>query len=180
MNLKATFELMSNYNQWMNNNLYEAAAKLSDENIREDQGAFFCSLLGTLNHILVGDIIWLKRFAQHPKCYPALVYVQDLPQPTSLDQILHAETHTLLDARQKLDQVIIDWCHEVKERDLSGTLTYTNTKGKKFARNFGYLIQHFFNHQTHHRGQASTLINQNGVDVGTTDLLMLIPNETEV
>lgn len=177
MSLKPTFELMSTYNQWMNNKLYEAAAKLSSEKIKEDQGAFFRSILGTLNHILVADILWLKRFAQHPKHYQALSYVRELVNPSSLDQILYDELPTLAAVRRELDQAIIDWCQEMEEDDLSNPLDYANSKGIKSIRSFGHLIQHFFNHQTHHRGQVTTLLNQNEIDVGTTDLLMLIPDE---
>ena len=76
-----------------------------------------------------------------------------------------------------MDAVIIEFTSVVTEKEVASPLIYTNTKWQIFTKNFGYLLQHLFNHQTHHRGQVSTLLHQAGVDVGVTDLLMVIPNE---
>ena len=80
--------------------------------------------------------------------------------------------------RQWLDQVIIDWAASIREEDLDHLLDYRNSKGPN-RREFFSLLMHFFNHQTHHRGQASTLLSQAGVDIGDTDLLFRIPNHIE-
>ena len=177
MSLKTNFELMASYNQRMNKNIYEAASKLSHNELSENRGAFFKSIIGTLNHILVGDTIWLKRFSNHPSQLRALDYVRSLQSPQSLDIILHPEFDSLLEQRIKMDCIILDFTHELSEEILSSALSYSNTKGKSFSKNFGLLIQHFFNHQTHHRGQLSTLLSQAGLDIGITDLLICIPNE---
>ena len=79
-------------------------------------------------------------------------------------------------ARIKMDGVIKKFSSELTSKVLSSSLSYNNTKGEPFSKNLGHLIQHFFNHQTHHRGQVSTLINQVGIDIGVTDLLIGIPN----
>ena len=84
MSLNADFELMGRYNQWMNQKIYRAAMILTEEKIKEDQGAFFRSILGTLNHILVGDTIWLQRFAMHPKPFKTLTDILSLPKSASL------------------------------------------------------------------------------------------------
>ena len=170
---------MAKYNQWMNQSLYTAAAKLPVEKLREDKKAFFGSVIGTLNHIVVGDIIWLKRFSMHPANYAALEPVRRIQHPQSLDQTLFADLEQLSKQRLTLDDIIINWCDELSEVDLSHHLQYKNTKGKVAVREFGSLMFHFFNHQTHHRGQVTTLLSQEGVDVGVTDLLMLIPNQLE-
>lgn len=177
MSLKSNFELMADYNQWMNNQMYEASRKLSASELTQNRGAFFGSVLGTLNHILVGDTIWLKRFACHPSNLKSLDYVRDLEQPKALDSTLHTDLESLFCARTKMDSVIKEFSEELTENVLSTALTYTNTKGERFSKNFGHLVQHFFNHQTHHRGQISTLLNQAGTDLGVTDLLVGIPDE---
>ena len=169
--------LMAKYNEWMNARLYEAAMTLPGEELAADRKAFFGSILGTLNHLVVGDTIWLQRFACHPANYAALEPVRDLPAPASLDQILHADIHGLWKHRSSLDRLITDWAHSIADHDLDHVLRYANTKGVVANRNFFSLVMHFFNHQTHHRGQATTLLSQAGVDVGVTDLLALIPNE---
>lgn len=167
---------MSQYNQWMNQKFYETAKNLGNEEIQQDQGAFFGSILGTFNHIYVADVIWLKRFSQHPKKYQSLSHLPELTSYTKLDLVVANNLSDLEKLRQELDLIIINWCQEIEAEDLLKNLKYNDTKGKQYTKNFGKLIQHFFNHQTHHRGQVSTLFNQLGDDVGITDLIKIIPD----
>ena len=180
MSLKHHFELLATYNQWMNSKVYEAAGQLSTTELAKDRGAFFGSILGTLNHILVGDTIWLKRFATHPSCLTSLREVADLPTPTSLDQIVFNDFGSLSEHRIWLDRKIINWIGELSESDLDFVLSYHNTKGVPANKRYSSLVLHFFNHQAHHRGQVSTLLSQAGKDIGVTDLLALISEETHV
>jgi uncharacterized damage-inducible protein DinB len=169
-------QLMANYNQWMNSRLYECAARLPDTALKADRGAFFHSVLGTLNHLAVGDTIWLRRFAMHPARHAALEPVRAMPAPAALDQMLFPDLAQLAVYRSLLDKVILDWAEELQETDLDHVLHYANTRGVVSDKSFFSLLMHFFNHQTHHRGQVTTLLSQDGVDVGVTDLLALIPN----
>jgi uncharacterized damage-inducible protein DinB len=169
--------LMAKYNAWMNAKLYEAAGKLSPDALALDRKAFFKSILGTLNHIVVGDTLWLKRFAKHPGNHVALDPVRAMETPTALNQILFHDLHALAEQRKLLDNVIIEWADSLTESELGHVLQYANSKGEQFQRRFSSLVMHFFNHQTHHRGQATTLLMQAGQDVGVTDLLALIPLE---
>ncbi|WP_342595082.1 DinB family protein [Salinicola lusitanus] len=180
MTLKDHFGLLASYNQWMNSKVYEAASLLSANDLAMDRGAFFGSILGTLNHILVADTIWLKRFAEHPACLTSLREVVDLAHPTGLDQILFDDIERLSERRVWLDQKIIGWIAGLSDDDLDIVLTYRNSQGMTFHKRYSSLVLHFFNHQTHHRGQASTLLSQAGKDVGVTDLLALIPNDIGV
>jgi uncharacterized damage-inducible protein DinB len=172
-------QLLSRYNRWMNEKLYATAAKLDDNDLTRDQGAYFKSILGTLNHIMVADLVWLNRFAAHPAEYLALDYVRRLDKPSLLNQILYKDFYELNVQREQLDQVIIDWCLELIADDLDTPLFYHSMKKEPYTKKLGSLILHFFNHQTHHRGQATTLLSQNGLDVGITDLLLLIPDENQ-
>lgn len=180
MSLKSQFELLAAYNQWINSKIYEAAGNFSATDLAKDRGAFFGSILGTLNHILVGDTIWLKRFATHPSCFNSLRAVADLQSPTSLDQIIFDDLRSLTERRIWLDLQIIDWIAGLSESDLNFVLSYHNTKGIPANKRYSSLVLHFFNHQTHHRGQVSTLLTQAGVDLGVTDLLAQIPEESHV
>lgn len=166
--------LMANYNQWMNRKLYDAALTLTDAELAMDRQAFFGSILGTLNHLVLGDTVWLKRFAQHPAGFSALVPMQAVATPADLKQLAFADIRELAAHRTWLDQLIVDWSHTVQETDLDHRLHYSNMRGVTADRDFFSLLVHFFNHQTHHRGQATTLLTQAGLDVGTTDLLALI------
>lgn len=180
MSLKDHFELLAVYNQWMNSKVYEAAGHLGAKELAKDRGVFFSSMLGTLNHILVGDTIWLKRFATHPSCMSSLREVANLPNPNSLDQIICEDFAALSEQRAWLDRQIISWVGALSERDLDLVLSYHNTKGVPANKRFSSLVLHFFNHQTHHRGQVSALLSQAGEDIGVTDLLALIAEEVHV
>jgi len=168
--------LMASYNEWMNAKVYEAARNLPEEELSANRKAFFGSILGTLNHLVVGDTIWLKRFATHPANYVSLEPIRRLPAPESLDQCLFTNMQNLSEHRKWLDGVINEWARSIAESDLDYVLRYANMKGVAANKSFFSLVMHFFNHQTHHRGQVTTLLSQAGIDVGATDLLALIPN----
>ena len=176
MSLKEHFELLANYNEWMNIKIYDASATLSAPELICDRGAFFKSILGTLNHIAVGDTIWLQRFAEHPSCKLTLKSITEIPKPTNLDSLLFSDLAQLYEFRRWLDDLFATWVSSLKEQDLYYTLNYKNMKGTPSCRQYSSLMLHFFNHQTHHRGQVTTLLAQAGQDVGVTDLLALIPD----
>jgi uncharacterized damage-inducible protein DinB len=180
MSLKHHFELLAAYNQLMNSKVYETASHLAATELAKDRGAFFGSILGTLNHLIVGDTIWLKRFATHPSSFASLRDVADLPSPASLDQIVFDDFSSLSEHRAWLDRQIINWIGELSDSDLDSVLSYHNTKGVPANKRYSILVLHFFNHQTHHRGQVSALLSQAGEDIGVTDLLALIPEEAPV
>ena len=177
--LISQFELFASYNQSMNKNIYHAVSSLPPIELSLSRGAYFDSIIGTLNHILVGDIIWLKRFADHPQCFTSLDCIREYQLPQKLDALLYPEFGSLCSVREDIDKTIQEFCSELDADILQSSLSYKNTKGILFKKNFGYLVLHLFNHQTHHRGQLSTLLNQINVDIGITDLLMNIPDIIE-
>lgn len=128
---------------------------------------------------MVADTLWLKRFTAHPASFPALDPIRHLPVPSSLDEPLFTDIETLFKRRKMLDQMIMLWAAALTEQDLSHILHYTNMKGVTAHKPFSKLILHFFNYQTHHRGQATTLLSQAGIDVGVTDLITLIEDEID-
>ncbi|SHH66092.1 DinB family protein [Massilia sp. CF038] len=172
----ANLVLLASYNRWMNEKLYAAAAALPQQALEQDRGAFFGSIIGTLNHIVAGDTIWLKRFAALADHAVPLAPVLALSTPPALATIFSTELALLAPHRAMLDGVIEAWVATLDAAALDATLHYQNSKGVVGDKRLGSVLLHFFNHQTHHRGQASTLLSQAGVDIGVTDLLMLVPN----
>ena len=177
MSLAAHIRLLADYNRVMNEKLYAAAAKLPPAELAADRKAFFGSLLGTLNHLVVTDTLWWKRCAAHPAGHKALDPIRALAAPAALNQILFTELAPLAGRRVLIDAALIDWSRALTEADLEHKLEYRNVQGVPSRRSFATLVLGVFNHQTHHRGQASTLLTQAGVDLGVTDLLPLIPDE---
>jgi uncharacterized damage-inducible protein DinB len=155
-------QLMAAYNQWQNQQLYTAALALSDEQRKADRGAFFQSIHRTLNHIVWGDLNWLSRFGVSS------------PPTTAMGEEIYADFAQLHAARIELDAKIIAWATSVDKEWLEETVTWTSLS-------YGFTqtvprwvqVQQMFNHQTHHRAQAGTLLKQLGVDVGITDIPML-------
>ncbi len=176
MQMKPQLVLLAQYNSWLNRQLYSVASQLSAEALREDRQAFFGSILGTFNHLMVGDLLWLRRFASHPSRFVALNALDRFPRPARLNEVLYVDFEQLQAKRIALDQVIEQWVSELQEDDLDLALKYQNTQGIVANKNFLSLLLHFFTHQVHHRGQITTLLSQARLDFGETDLLLGIPD----
>jgi uncharacterized damage-inducible protein DinB len=154
--------LMARYNTWMNEKLYAACATLSDEERKRDRGAFFGSIHATLNHLLLADSVWLGRFENQPFAFH------------SLDQELYAGFDELRVQRAALDARIERWTSGLTDLTLAGKLAFTSALTKRsYAPALWKIVAHFFNHQTHHRGQLTALLSQAHVDYGVTDLFLL-------
>lgn len=146
--MKSRYRMFAGYNAWCNERLYDAVALVSDADYRADRGAFFKSLHGTLNHILVGDRIWMKRFTGAGA------------QPASLDAILFDDFAALRVARRSQDVLINRYIDNLDEQALAGTITYkTVTNPQTIQQPLAPALDHFFNHQAHHRGQAHALLS---------------------
>lgn len=161
----------------MNKRIFNASSALSDDSLAEDKGAFFKSIINTLSHIMIGDILWLKRFAKHLTNYGSLLPLNDIKQPETLDSVLFKEMSSFIEERERLDRIIINWCNELKESDINAALKYTNFKGETHNKRLGFLILHVFLHQIHHRGQVTTLLSQENIDFGDTNLPEIVPDE---
>ena len=153
--------MMAAYNRWANRRLYDAVAGISDRDYRADRGAFFGSLHGTLNHLLVGDLIWMQRFTGEGDA------------PRQLDAILYEDFAALRRAREALDQRIIRYAEALTDATLAGTIRYHSTRSPaELEQELAPLLLHFFNHQTHHRGQAHTLVTGITGEAPSLDLLI--------
>lgn len=166
--------VLARYNRWMNQRIYAVAASLPDAEIMRDRGAFFGSIFATLNHIMVADLLWLHRFARADEPDRLLDPIRAMIEPTQLDQPLHGSLAELVRQREAIDTAIQNWIATLAEERLIAPITYTNTKGIAFTRRLSFLLTHVFNHQAHHRGQATTLLNQAGAEVGVTDLALML------
>ena len=155
---------MARYGEWMNERLYALCARLTDEQRKEDVGAFFRSIHGTLNHLLLADRVWMGRFRG-----PVFA-------PKSLAEELYGDFDELRAAREEMDAAIARWVSSLTAEELAGELTYMSLVDPAPRRYpMWYAVAHFFNHQTHHRGQLTTLLMQRGLDPGVTDLIWLPP-----
>ncbi len=176
MDVKTDFSKLAAYNRWMNEKLYAAAQQLDPAVLHADMRAFFGSIFGTLNHLVVADTLWLSRLARQATPFAGLAPLQGIAPPTSLDGQLFGTLAEMSQRRHLLDEVFMALADELTPAQLDSDFTYTSTKGVKGCKRLGDVLLHVFNHQTHHRGQASTLLSQVGVDIGPTDLILLLPD----
>lgn len=170
------YRLLARYNRWMNQRLYAACDPMGDEARKAERGAFFGSIHHTLTHMVLADRLWLHRFASQPTRF-AVLDETALALPPGVDYVsvgAFPDWHELRHSRDTLDEVIERWLAEMTPDFLTSTMLYANTKGVQRAHPAWQALTHFFNHQTHHRGQATTLLMQAGVDVGVTDLVALL------
>lgn len=146
--MKSRYQMFAAYNAWANARLYAAAATLNDADYRADRGAFFKSVHGTLNHLLVADRVWMRRFTGAGEA------------PARLDAILFDSRDELWAARQTEDARIAGYIEGLSEADFAGRLRYqTVTNPRTMEQDLWPALDHFFNHQTHHRGQAHGLLS---------------------
>ena len=159
--MKQHFAMFASYNRWANAQLYVAAAALTDEEFVRDVGAFFGSMRGTLNHILTADRIWLKRFTGMGDA------------PTALDAMPYPVLADLRTAREVEDTRIITWTGGLTDQELGGQFTYfpITDPSKVVTQRLMPALGHFFNHQTHHRGQAHTILTALGKPSLSLDLI---------
>ena len=154
-------QLMARYNAEMNRRWYAAAARLTDDARKQDRGAFFGSLHATLNHLVWADRMWMSRFAGWER--PS----QSIRESTTL----HDDFAALDAERTDLDGRIAAWTETVTPDWLDGDLVwFSGAANKELRRPRAMVLVHFFNHQTHHRGQAHALLTAMGQPTGDTDL----------
>lgn len=158
--MKEHYRTFAGYNAWANHRLYAAAAQLSDVDYRADRGAFFKSMQGTLNHLLATDRIWMKRFTGEGDA------------PERLDAILHEDFDSLRAAREAEDRRIVGWIQSLDDARLAGVIRYRRVSTpEEFVQELMPALDHWFNHQTHHRGQAHVILTGLGKPAPELDML---------
>jgi uncharacterized damage-inducible protein DinB len=156
--------LMARYNRWQNENLLRVATHLSDEERRRERGAFFGSVHKTLSHLLWGDQMWISRFSDRPRP----------PGGIAESVSLYPDWEELVRERRLMDEAVIDWADKLDDAWLAGDLTwFSGAANREFSKQRWELVVHFFNHQTHHRGQVHAMLTAAGGRPGDTDLMLM-------
>lgn len=152
------FQLMAKYNRWMNRGIFGVCGQIPESDRRKDLGAFFKSIHDTLDHIYYGDKAWMNRFSGKPV-------------GVNIGEQLNPTFESLKEAREEMDTAIIEWSEGLDKTWLKKDFEYTsNVDGQTRVLPTWVLVTHMFNHQTHHRGQVTTLIKQLGYKPSITDI----------
>ena len=155
---------MARYNAWQNKGLRKLVPSLPMEELTKDRGAFFGSILGTLNHLLWADMLWLKRLGVH--------VVPHESKARGVDVTRTGDEWAA--ARFKADGAITLWADRIRAIDLAGQISWTNSSGEANSDKAWICVTHFFNHQTHHRGQVHAMLTAAGQTLPDTDLIYLL------
>lgn len=163
---------LARYNRWMNDKLYGLAATLSDEARKRDVGAFFKSIHGTFNHLLLADRVWLARLTGTTVAEGSL----GPGGIRSLDQELYTDFEELRRERAQTDDELSTWVSGLSSERLAAPVVFMR-RGQPHECPLWWTVAHVFNHQTHHRGQITTALMQLGHDPGVTDLFAMLQQE---
>lgn len=161
------FQTLARYNTWANRRLFAACARLGAEAYLRERPSFFGSIHKTLNHILVGDRIWLARFTKSGTAPKALAdeLAKDFPALSAL--------------RDKEDRRILDFASSLTDKDVTAVFNYSDIKGAPHAVPMSLCLAHLFNHQTHHRGQVHGMLSEEGLDPPQLDIIYFAIEEQE-
>jgi uncharacterized damage-inducible protein DinB len=150
-----TPHLLAEFNAWANARLHAAAATLPPEEIARDRGAFFGSILGTLNHIYLVDLLYRDRIEGRKSNFKGL------------DDILHDTLANLTRAQSDVDAWYLTYAASLGPADLAGEIVFTTLMdhAEEWRVPLSVYLSNLSQHQVHHRGQAYALLNQAGIDV---------------
>lgn len=156
------------YNAWQNRQLTALLEPVDDAVLRADRGAFFGSIMATLNHILWADTLWMSRF--HDRIPPP---------PEGPDDLEFTPTFAVWSAeRFRMDGAMRMWADTLRSLDLKRRTTwYSGTLGREMTQPLELCVVHVFNHQTHHRGQVHAMMTAAGLEAPVTDLVFM-PEDT--
>ena len=162
--MKDVLTLFARYNQHADDELYSILAKMSEEDLTENMGSYFSSIMGLLNHSLLASINWLNRFKDSSLPFGALdTPVLDIDNP-GFGKALHTTFSELQDHQQKIDRLFITFIEGLTDSLLQSEVVYRTSSGEELKRIVWQALLHLFNHQTHHRGQISQILDSKDID----------------
>ena len=173
--IRATFVMLARYNERMNTRLLRFSATLPEERLNLDTGGFFGSIIAHWNHIMFADLIMFRRIADNRLGVEYLHEIATFPRPVTPTDVYYPDLDRFTRRRGDLDRIIIDWIRKVPAPALHAMLSFVSTEGNTVRIVACDLLQHIFMHQIHHRGQITCLLRQSGVDYGSTDLPVIVP-----
>ena len=148
------------YNAWANKRLYAVAEQLSAEELAKDRKGFFKSILGTLNHILLADLIYRERLEKKPTTF------------TRLDEIIYDNFGELKSAQFDQDDWYRNFCNDMDLQELEGTLSFDTVEtGEFFSLPLRMCLTNLFQHQIHHRGQTHHMLGHAGLEPPPLDVV---------
>jgi len=158
MTIIENFKLLANFNTWANSKIFSACKELDETEYKKNRKAFFLSIHGTLNHLLLVD-----------KAYIARIEGKDHGLK-SLDQILYKNLYDLEGVRIKEDKRLVDLVNSLTEDSIHKKITYKGFETGNTTYTINMILLTLFNHQTHHRGQIHNMLSQTSIEPPQLDI----------
>ncbi len=166
--------MMAKYNERINEQLISCCKSLSTDDLTKQTHSFFPSVISYWNHILFGDLILLGRLAAKNISSLTLTDFTDLPTAKSPLDIYHEDLDQITAIRKQVDILISQFCCDLTDAQCDQFITYQTTEDEMITKKVADVVQHMFNHQTHHRGQLTCILSQLDVDYGCMDLPVIV------
>lgn len=165
---KDSFRILAQYNIWATQRLCESLKSVSDDDFNKDVGLYFKSIVGTLNHLLLGEhYLWYSRFKQGIS--PAI----------ALNTMIQTKKTALLDELQEKSKNWIEFLEQLDEKTLNADLTYKRVSGQELTLPYAATLMHVFNHGTHHRGQITAAMTGLGYACPELDLVYMLVEQNQ-
>lgn len=161
--LKASFQHAARYNARANQEMFGVLAQLTGRARRREAGAWFGSIHGVLNHVIICDINWLRRFRALAPDSAALNHPCLDPPNLSWEHDLHANFRELREGRVQVDRQILAWFDVCPAAAYDTVFSYQDSAGTTREALAGQAFEFLFLHQIHHRGQISQMLDRCGL-----------------
>jgi uncharacterized damage-inducible protein DinB len=167
-----TVGFLADYNEIANRKMNALVGTLDEEQWARKFGGYFSSVRSLCNHLYISDFNWLKRFS----LLRPFEYIKDDLFRKELKFGAHAfeKKEEYLRDRNVLDAYLKRFTQEVTELDLEKRLCYKDSGGGDHNQDFGLVILHVFNHQTHHRGMVSIYLEEMEIENDYSNIMDII------
>ncbi len=161
--MKDLFVLLARYNEHANNKLFDCLEGSPETIVTCEAGSYFGSILGLLNHVMIADLGWLNQFRSMQPRFDALADGALDFRPPSPGKLLISDYASFVERRRRVDRVYLAFTDELSDERLREVVVRTNPRGETLNRALWQQLIQLFNHQTHHRGQISQILDASGV-----------------
>jgi uncharacterized damage-inducible protein DinB len=157
-----TARMLAHYKAWADKVMFDGIASLPPGEAAKERKTLFKTMIGTLNHIYVVDLIWQAHLEHREHGFKAR------------NVLVHPELPALWAAQQKVNDWIIDWAKAQSDAALDEDVPFTFVNGNKAAMKRGEMFLHLVTHGSYHRGWVAEMFFEAGARPPQPDLSVFL------
>jgi uncharacterized damage-inducible protein DinB len=158
MNDTKTTRMLARYKAWADDRILAATAALPPGEAAKQRQTLFKTMIGTLNHNYVVDLIWQSHLQGRPHGF------------TARNMVLHAEIEALREAQARLNGWYVEWADAQTPDTLAERLSFKFISGKPGVMSRGDMLLHVVTHTAYHRGWVAEMFFEVPAKAPDTDL----------